>query len=245
LTSFFLSVCVSQASIHHFENVLVVEPLSTPLSSLLNIWPTGPSAGKKRSSLSLSDESDEESATESNGGNTGGGYQVQTGSNLVSSSSSSSSSSSVLVTLSPKPESSPSLSSKQPLDSFKSQLKGQIPTGTHSSAGLKHSLNTDGSTGEDTKADEMEKEVVGGCQDVNLLTLTFGRHEEDQEEEDISHHNIPKEELEHNFSSEECSSTLVLLSQTSDSKEVATETVSLGVDEDEEEEDIDSGYMGR
>ncbi|XP_022058131.1 cytokine receptor family member b2 [Acanthochromis polyacanthus] len=224
------------ASIHHMENVLVVTTLSTPLTSFLKIWPTVPSPGEKRSRLSLSDESDEESATEITGGSTGGCYNVRPGASLLSSSSSSSS-------LSPKPEPPPGLSSEQPLDFFNSQ-----PTDTHSSAGLKPSLitGTDSLTGEESKADETEHKAVeqGDSQDVNLLTLTFGRQEENKEEEGKSYRCMTKVEQECHSSSEDCSSTEV--SQTSGSKEIATKRVSWCVDEEEEEDMVKySGYMGR
>ncbi|XP_023154636.1 interferon alpha/beta receptor 2-like [Amphiprion ocellaris] len=232
------------ASIQHMENVLVVATLTTPLSSFLKIWPTVPSPGEKRSRLSLSDESDEESATESTSGSTGGCYNLRLGTSLLSSSSSSS----LSTSLSPKPEPSPGLSSKQPLDFFNSQPKGLIPTDTHSSAGLKPLLitGTDSLTGEESKAEETEHKAVGqrDSQDVNLLTLTFGRQGENIEEEEKSYRYMTKVEQECHSSSEECSSTEV--SQTSGSKEIATKTISLCVDEEEEEDTVKySGYMER
>lgn len=233
------------ASIHHMENVLVVGTLHTSLPSLLKIWPTVPSPGEKRSRLSLSDESDEESATEGTGGSTGGCYNLRPGASLLSSTSSSSS---LSTPSSLKPEPPPTLSSKQTLDFFNSQPEGLIPTDVHSSAGLKPSLitDTDSLTGEEVKADETEHKAVGqeDSQDVNLLTLTFGQQEENkEEEEEKSYRYLTKVEQECHSSSEECSSTEV--SQTSGSKEVATKTFSWCVDEEEEDIFKYSGYMGR
>lgn len=178
-------------TIHHLEEAGLNDPC---IISPLNIEQTAPSAGKKGSSCSSSDESDEESETES----TGGAYTQRAGTNLLSSSSSSSSS-----LTQPKPP--PVVSSNQEPYSQRNAL---ISTGSPSRAGLE--LRSCGGR----PKEEEEK-------DVNLLTLTFGRVEQEEEEEKKS-----------DFIVEEVAFDSVL------GEEGATETV-----HDEEEEVC--GYMGR
>lgn len=78
-------------------------------------------------------------------------------------------------------------------------------------------------------------------QDVNLLTLTFGRHEE---EEGKSHFDMLEVDPESSSASEVYNTSPTLPSQTLDTKKVDMETFFCSVNEDEEEEDH-SGYMGR
>ncbi|XP_022609602.1 interferon alpha/beta receptor 2-like isoform X4 [Seriola dumerili] len=76
-------------------------------------------------------------------------------------------------------------------------------------------------------------------QDVNLLTLTFGSHEEEEEE------HLGVAEPESHSASEEVNITLVQPSQTWDDQEVTIETVSCSADDNDDEEEEESGYMGR
>ncbi|GAA6219747.1 cytokine receptor family member b2 isoform X1 [Lates japonicus] len=232
-------------SSHHIEGVLVITPSSTSLSSLLIVKPALPSSGEKRSNQSLSDESDGESGTETTSGNKG--YKLRVGTNLTSSSSSSTSSLSACA--SPKLKPQPNVSSNQTSDLLIPQPEVPVSTETRSCSGLNHTLSTDTDSPTVTKInkDKEEKEVVAEAdsQDVNLLTLTFGRHEEEEEE---SHLDVTEVEPESDSASEEDNIAPIQLSQTSDTKKVATETVSCSADEEEEEgeeEEEDSGYMGR
>lgn len=186
-----VQLSLCQTTIHHLEEAGLNDPC---IISPLNIEQTAPSAGKKGSSCSSSDESDEESETES----TGGAYTQRVGTNLLSSSSSSSSS-----LTQPKPP--PVVSSNQEPYSQRNAL---ISTGSPSRAGLE--LRSCGGR----PKEEEEK-------DVNLLTLTFGRVEQEEEKEKKS-----------DFIVEEVAFDSVL------GEEGATETV-----HDEEEEVC--GYMGR
>lgn len=190
----FISLC--QMTIHHLEEAGLNDPC---IISPLNIEQTAPSAGKKGSSCSSLDESDEESEMEST--STGGAYTQRAGANLLSSSSSSSSS-----LTQPKPP--PVVSSNQEPYSQRNAL---ISTGSPSRAGLELRVGCGGRPKE-----EEEK-------DVNLLTLTFGRVEQEEEEEKKS-----------DFIVEEVAFDSVL------AEEGATETV-----HDEEEEEEVCGYMGR
>ncbi|KAG7239135.1 hypothetical protein INR49_030016 [Caranx melampygus] len=54
-------------SVHHADEVLVISPYRTPLSSLFNVKATLPSAGERKSSRSSLEESDGEGGTESTG----------------------------------------------------------------------------------------------------------------------------------------------------------------------------------
>ncbi|XP_051258986.1 interferon alpha/beta receptor 2 [Dicentrarchus labrax] len=216
------------ASIHHLNEVLVFKPFSGSLSSLLNLKPTPPPSGEKRSSHS-SDESDEESEIES----TGGQYKLRVGTNLLSSSSSSSTS--LSAPLSPEPEPKPSSSSDQTSDSVDPQpdsLPG--PEQRASDPPAERLLNKE-------EQEEVVVVVEGSSHNVNLLTLTFGTHQEEEEkEEDKLHVASP--------SASEVHTTPILPVQTSDSEEGAIETVSCSVEEEEEEEEEEEdycGYMGR
>ncbi|XP_031725881.1 interferon alpha/beta receptor 2-like [Anarrhichthys ocellatus] len=206
-------------SIHHFEELLFIPSCSKSLlSSLVNIEPTAPSSGEKRSNQTC-DESDGQSGTESTGGSRGGAYKMRLGNNLLSSSSSSSSS--LSDPLPPEPE---------PL----------LSTDTHSNTGLNkaQSTHTDalpssgsvsGTEGRVPPNTEERKVVEeGGGRDVDLLTLTFGRLGEEVEEvEEVGNSGNSASELWN----------------TIPTKEAVIGTVSCSVDEEEEEEHC--GYMGR
>ncbi|XP_059198294.1 cytokine receptor family member b2 [Centropristis striata] len=245
-------------SIHHNEEVLVVPYCRTPLSSVLNLKPTLPSSVEKRSSQ-ISDESDRESLTETTGGCRGGGYNLRGGTNPLSSSSSSSSS--LSVPPSAEPELPPDFSSEQTSVFCHPQREPLILTETQSNAGL--NLHTDsaliseqgsGSCPADTdpliaggnqpNGKERKMVVEGDSQDVNLLTLIFGRqghgHGEEEKEMDKTHFDMAEVEPE---SSSVSVVNDILPSQSRDNKEFAIETLSCSVDEEEEEEH--SGYMGR
>lgn len=218
-----MCVSLSQTSIHHLEELLFIPSCNTSLtSSLVKVEPTAPSSGEKRSNQTC-DESDGQSGTESTGGSRGGAYKMRLGNNLPSSSSSSSSS--LSDPLPPEPE---------PL----------IPTDAHSNAGLNkaQSTHTDAlpasgsvsGTGGRGPPNTEERKVVqeGGCWDVDLLTLTFGRL---GEEVGNSHSDFGEMEPESSSASELCN--------TIPTKEAVIGTVSCSVDEEEEEEHC--GYMGR
>lgn len=211
------------------------------LSSILTVKAALPSSGERRHKQSSSDESDGESERES----TGGDYKLRVGTNLLSSSSSSSSSLSAPV--GPEPEPQPLLSSNQTSNS----------TETPASSAQSHTLSTHtyrgtvGTTNPDEEEEKEVKEVVeeGGSQDVNLLTLTFGRHEAEEkreEEKQEAHLDVAEVEPETPSVSEQCNVTSVQPSQLGDTSDPAIETALCSVDEeDEEEEDDASGYMGR
>lgn len=231
------------------EEVLIVAPCRTTLSSLFNLEPTPPSSGEKRSSQTLSDESDGESVTESTGGSSGGGYKLRVGPNLLSSSSSSSSSLSAPLPLEPEPP--PSFSSNEVSD-FDPQLDSglnltlstrsdPLPESDPCASDPCPPADTDSFTVGRMRPNE-EKGVVGegDSQDVNLLTLTFGRHEEEKEEKT----HVDMFEAQEDSGSTSVHTTPVLPSQTWDTKEAAIEMVSCSVDEEEEEDEY-SGYMGR
>uniref|UniRef100_A0A4W6DYI2 Interferon/interleukin receptor domain-containing protein n=1 Tax=Lates calcarifer TaxID=8187 RepID=A0A4W6DYI2_LATCA len=229
-------------SSHHIEGVLVTHAGGVTPSSICKL--ALPSSGEKRSNQSLSDESNGESETETTGGNKGG-YKLRVGSNLTSSLSSSTSSLSACAPPKLKPQ--PNVSSNQTSDLLSPQPEVPVSAETPSCSGLNHtlSIDTDSLTVRKIKTD---KEVVAeeDSQDVNLLTLTFGRHEEEEEE---SHLDVTEVEPESDSASEEDNIAPIQPSQTSDTKKVATETVSCSADEEEEEgeeeEEEDSGYMGR
>ncbi|XP_035532616.1 cytokine receptor family member b2 [Morone saxatilis] len=217
------------ASIRHLNEVLVVESFNESLSSLLNLKPTPPPSGEKRSNHS-SDESDEESETES----TGGEYKLRVGTNLLSSSSSSSAS--LSAPLPPEPEPKPSSSSDQTSDSVDPQ-PDSLPGPEQRASDPPAERST--APAIQLNKEEQEEEVVvvveGSSQDVNLLTLTFGTHEEEEEKLHLVSPSVS-----------EVYTTPILPAQTRDSKEGAVETVCCSVDEEEEEEEEDySGYMGR
>lgn len=210
------------------------------LSSILTVKATLPSSGRRAHKQSSSDESDGESETE----NTGGNYKLWVGANLLFSSSSSSSSLSPPLCPEPEPQSLPSSNqTSNSAETCSSSAKTRTLS-THTDT----DTDIDGGTVGPTEQDEEEKEVVGGgcSQDVNLLTLTFGRHEVEEEEEQESHLDVAEVEPGTPSVSEQCNITSVQPSQPGDTREVAIETVSCSADEeDEEEEEEVSGYMGR
>ncbi|XP_026152327.1 interferon alpha/beta receptor 2-like [Mastacembelus armatus] len=218
------------AYVHHIEEVLVTVPSITSLSPLLNVKPALPSPGKRRSNPLLSDDSDRESETES----TGRGYKLQVGTNLLTSSSSSS----LSAPLSPESEPRPDFSVNQTSIFFRPETPVSVET--HSPAGL--SENTDGWT-VGIEPDKKGEQVVGegSGQDVNLLTLIFGRHEEEEQQ---SYLDVSQVVTDFTSASEEHIITPVQPSQTSDTRENALETASYSADDEEEEEEL-SGYMGR
>ncbi|KAF0026095.1 hypothetical protein F2P81_020832 [Scophthalmus maximus] len=220
-----------QTSIHHEDGVLVIAPCSMSLSSLFNVEPILPSSGEKRSNQSA-DESEGESVTTDG---CRGEYELRVGTNLLSSPSSSS-----LSAFFSEPQ--PNFSSNQTSD-FSPQSEVSLSKETHSSAGLNHTMSTDTDslTVGIIETDKVEKEVVGHMdnQDVNLLTLTFGRHREEREELE-SNIDLAELEPESQSASEEYNITPTQLSWYT--KKVAIEKVSCSGDEEEEEEH--SGYMG-
>ncbi|XP_058476368.1 interferon alpha/beta receptor 2-like [Solea solea] len=209
------------SSILHSEETLVVLPWSVSLLSLLSVKPTLPSAGEKRSNP-CPDESETESETDDSDG--ARDYKLQAETNLVSSSSSSSSLSAPFPS---EPDPQLKISSNQSPD-FSLQ----------SSGGVKQTMNSHTHNDSVTIAlivsDKQEMEV--DSQDVNLLTLTFAIHEEEEAEPPLH-----LTDIECHSAEEEFTPTPNQPSQTLDSKEVAVESVSLSADEEEEE----SGYMGR
>ncbi|XP_029386277.1 cytokine receptor family member b2 isoform X2 [Echeneis naucrates] len=202
-------------SVYHVDQVLVLVPCRMLLSSLLSVKAALPPSGEKRSNHSSSEESDGEVVLETTD-KSRGGYTLRVGNNILSSSSSSSSSLSVPLPI--------SFSSQTPnlLSAIQPEL--QVPKEMHSN--VTHILSTDTSANEDINsltAVQTGESGEEGNQDVNLLTLTFGRHEEETEAVNIS---------------------LVQSSETWDNKNVVVEAVFCLTDE-EEEEDEPSGYMGR
>lgn len=213
------------------------------LSSILTVKAALPSSGKRRHKQSSSDESDGESES------TEGDYKLRVGTNLLSSSSSSSSSC-LSNPVGPAPEAQPLLSSNQ--TSYSAET---LSTSTQS-----HTLSTHRDRGtvgaanpQEEEKDEEERKVVEeeGSQDVNLLTLTFGRHEAEKEEdrkeeEQESHLDVAEAVQETPSVSKEEGITSVQPSQPRDISDTAIETALCSVDEEDEEEDDDSsGYMGR
>ncbi|KAM7407926.1 hypothetical protein PAMA_003602 [Pampus argenteus] len=218
-------------SIHHIEDVVVAAPCSPYLSSLLNLKVTAPSSGEK-SSKNLSDESDEESETENTAGNRGGHYKLWVGTNLPFASSSSSS-------LPPSFSSNP-ITVCPPSDVFHPQPEAVMSAASLSDS-LADSQQSPSAGGLTVERTEPEEVVVGdaGSQDVNLLTLTFGRREEKKTHLDTSEAESPP-------------TTMILPSQTVDTEEVSIETISCtgveeeGDEEEEEEEEAElSAYMRR
>lgn len=230
----------------HIEEVLVNTASSISLSSILTVKAALPSSGERRHKQSSSDESDGESERESSRD-----YKLWVGTNLLSSSSSSSR---LSDPVGPEPEPQPLLSlfetsnsAETPSSSAQSHTLS-THTDTHTDRGTVGTTNPD----EEEEEEKEVKEVVeeGGSQDVNLLTLTFGRHEAEEErgeEEQESHLDVAEVEPETPSVSEECSITSVQPSQPGDTSDTAIETASCSIeDEDEEEEDDNaSGYMGR
>ncbi|KAF1382200.1 hypothetical protein PFLUV_G00141170 [Perca fluviatilis] len=247
----------SVLDIHHIEGLVVVASCKTSLSSLLDVNPTAPSSGEKRSSQT-SDQSDVESETESTGGTRGGGgYKLRRGTNLLSSSYSSPSLLSAPLCAEPEPLL-PSFSSDQtPSDFFHLQPEPSVSAETHSRAGPKDSLPISEPSSDPRPAEadlltvgkiqpeKAEEKVAGdgGSQDVNLFTLTFGTYGEEKEED--SHVDVAEVETESSSSSEVYRTIPTPPSQTTD---ISIATVSYSDDdEDEEEDEVDelSGYMRR
>ncbi|TDH07153.1 hypothetical protein EPR50_G00121830 [Perca flavescens] len=238
----------SVLDIHHIEGLVVVASCKTSLSSLLDVNPTAPSSGEKRTSQT-SDQSDAESETESTGGTGGGGYKLRRGTNLLSSSYSSPSLLSAPLCAEPEPLL-PSFSSDQtPSDFFHPQPEPSVSAETHSRAGPKDSLPISETSSGPADADlltvgtiqpeKAEEKVAGNgdSQNVNLFTLTFGTHGEEKEVE-----------TESSSASEVYRTIPTPPSQTTDAKHVSIATVSYSDDdEDEEEDEVDelSGYMRR
>ena len=210
---------------------MVIDPCSSSLPSFLNVKTTLISSGEKRSNQS-SDESDVESGTESHD-ECRADYSLRTGSSSLS------------AHLSPEPEPQLSIFSNQ-ISDFSSQPEVPISKEIHSSAGLNHkkSTDTDSLTVGIKETNREKKEVMRKThnQDVNLLTLTFGRNEKKGEEK--SHPDLGEVEPQSHSASEENNISLIQPSQTWDTKEVAIETVSCSSNEDVEEEEH-FGYMGR
>ncbi|XP_054908815.1 interferon alpha/beta receptor 2-like [Poeciliopsis prolifica] len=149
-------------SISHLEEVKVSSCGEAP-TSLLNVRPMAPPAGKRTSSSS--EDSDEESCTENSGiSSSGANYALRQGANPLSSTSSSSSSSSS------KPE-------PPPYRTPDSQLEVLVVIEPRPAAEQKlDSL--------EKKRTEEEEAAVNIGQEVNLLTLTFGCPEEEEQEEE-------------------------------------------------------------
>ncbi|KAM4609130.1 uncharacterized protein ACJ7VT_014960 isoform 2-T2 [Polymixia lowei] len=96
--------------------------------------------------------------------------------------------------------------------------------------------------------EEEEEEEEGPSEDVNLLSLTLGVHEEEEEEEeDKPNLEKPERELMSPFDSEKSQyrATPLVPSRTRDAGEVAMETLTPYVEEEEDEEDECLGYMRR
>lgn len=214
---------MSQTSVHHADGVLVISRCRTPLSTVLNVKATLPSAGERRSSQSSSEKSDWEEGTESTG-DSRPGYNLRASSDLLSSSSSSSSSLSACQ--SPVSDTtSDLLSSLQP--------EVSVSTEGQPSAGLKHTLGTHSVTARTVHTSKEDGDGVDS-QDVNLLTLTFGSHEEEEEGQEQEQEHVGVTEPRPPSASEEIN----IRQQTWNDTDFAMETTS----SDEEEE---SGYMGR
>ncbi|KAK5616724.1 hypothetical protein CRENBAI_024199 [Crenichthys baileyi] len=167
-------------SIIHLEEVRV-SSCRASLSSLPNIRLVAPPAGRNSSSHLFTEELDEESGTETSGRNSSGAnYTLRPGTNPISSSSSSSS-------LSSKCKPPPSSCSNQTPDS--SVLQPEAPDVAETQAGAEQNpLRSDNlisvRTEEEEENDEEENEGGTVVQDINLLTLTFGWPEKQNEEED-------------------------------------------------------------
>uniref|UniRef100_A0A671XV46 Interferon lambda receptor 1-like n=2 Tax=Sparus aurata TaxID=8175 RepID=A0A671XV46_SPAAU len=225
-------------SIHHLDEVLVVSPRCTSLSSLLNLKPTPPSSGKNGSKQTLSEDSDEESDEESSGR---GGYKLQVGTNLVSSSSSSSSC--LAAPLPRAPETTSGFSSNQTSDSPTHTSSHSEPLPECVSDPPADSLTGGSEPNKEEEGEEEEGEKEEEGQDVNLLTLTFGRHDDDEQEEE-------EEEDEEDELHDEISA--ILPAQTQDAEEeVALKSCDVDEEDEEEEEEEeedeedDCGYMRR
>ncbi|XP_014824484.1 PREDICTED: interferon alpha/beta receptor 2-like isoform X2 [Poecilia mexicana] len=150
-------------SIFHLEEVKVSSCGDAP-SSLLNIRSMAPPAGKRTSSSS--EESDEESCRETSGmSSSGANYALRQGANPLSSTSSSSSS----LSSPSKPEPPPN----QTPDS-----QHEVLVVIEHRPGAEQKLDS-----LEERRTEEEEAAVNVGQEVNLLTLTFGCLEKQEEEE--------------------------------------------------------------
>ncbi|MED6250808.1 hypothetical protein ATANTOWER_010494 [Ataeniobius toweri] len=175
-------------SISHLEEVRV-SSCRASLSSLLNIRLVAPPVGRNSSSHLFTEERDEESGTETSSRNSSGAnYTLRPGTNLLSSSSSSSS----LSSKSKPPPSSSSCSNQTPDSSV---LQPEAPAAAETQTGAEQNpLRSDNLISVRTEEEENEEEKNEGEmveQDVNLLTLTFGCPEKQNEEEDFP--DVPEE----------------------------------------------------
>lgn len=163
---------LSQTSLHHIDGSQVLHRCSA--TSLLKVEVTTPPAGKQPT---LSEDSDEESSA----GSRGGGYTLRAGCNLLSTSSSSHLSSPLPPSVTPGYSSHQASEPVAPLSPVGGPTSAETPT----KLPLTPSETSTKCLTEASIQKEEEKEVSVGSVDVNLLTLTFGMHKE--EEEDKSH----------------------------------------------------------
>lgn len=147
---------------------------SSSETSLLKVEVTTPPAGKQPT---LSEDSDEENSA----GSGGGGYTLRAGCNRLSTSSSSHLSSPLPPSVTPGYSSRQTSEPIAPLSPVGGPTSAEIPA----KLTLTPSETPTKCLTEASIQKEEEKEVSVGNQDVNLLTLTFGMHKE--EEEDKSH----------------------------------------------------------
>ncbi|KAM8856518.1 interferon alpha/beta receptor 2-like isoform 1-T9 [Spinachia spinachia] len=211
-------------SIHHREEALLIP--SYTKCCILNVEPTPPSSGDKRSSQT-SDESDVESVTGSTAGGSEGRYQMRLGNNLLSSSSASSSSS-LSDPFPPKPD---------PLTCICAH------TG-HSSDAVPISQTDSGSEGL-IPENQGDSKLVGevGNHPVDLDTITLCRLWDEVEQMEKLHSEWGKTETESSSFSEDFNPIQALPPLTGGTEEAC---YSLDNEEEEEEEDVEHfGYMQR
>ncbi|XP_028993095.1 interferon alpha/beta receptor 2 [Betta splendens] len=212
-------------SVPHID-VPVITGSSISLPSVLTVVMTKlPSSGERGHKLSSSDESDGESETESAGGDD----QPREGAKLLSSSLS------PPLYHEPDPQCRPS----------SAQTSNSSETSSSFAVTHRLSMNTASGTDGSAEPDEEEENVVAVAdgQDVNLLTLTFGRHHV-EEEGDVD---VAVVERVTPTASGEASITSVQTSHPGTScSDAGTQIMTYSADEEEEEEEEeDSGYMGR
>lgn len=229
-----ISLPVALSCFNRVEAVTVIDPCNL---SVISFWnPTTTSSSKKRSDQS-SDESDEESETESRDGSRAD-YLLKGGSSSLS------------APLCPEPEPQLSFFSNQ-ISDLSSQSEVTCSKEMHSSAGLNHAKTQKvaDSWTVGIKETHEENKVMKDNQDVNLHTLTFGRNEdedaeEQEEEEEEEHSHLVLVQVEPQCpSASENNISPIQPSQTQDIEDVTTEPVSCSSDEEEDEEQ--SGYIGR
>lgn len=143
-------------------------------TSLVKVEVTAPPAGKQPT---FSEDSDEESSARSRGR----GYTLRAGCNLLSTSSSSHLSSPLPPSVTPGYSSHQTSEPVAPLSPVGGPTSAEMPA----KLTLTPSETPTKCLTEASIQKEEEKEVSVGSQDVNLLTLTFGMHKE--QEEDKSH----------------------------------------------------------